>query len=364
MTDRRTFVLGAALAASVTTAAGAGFEVVVPASTGSFDVAAFNEHQFAQGFGFAVSTNVQHLRTDEVRDYINTLPFVTSGGYEVHSFDFSKGHNLAVGTSIADGEIQIVNARDRADEAQMVVAVRSGDGSFLPLSEPNVGVIDLQGATRPFTLSSFDEAASAQARFDLLLDRSGSMTGSIEKVREAARTFLTELPENARCRLTSFNHTFTRPQSGYRPCGEILSELDRIEADGGTDIYTPLLETYRELDTFEGDLKGVFLITDGHGSSALTKAAVLAAKSAPTHVVWLGSFSERRLRDIADTHIYGDRDLKTLLNRYFASITHALQRHYVVSVPHPAPPAQGAAAASGVASHTVGADPTALQPTN
>lgn len=93
------------------------------------------------------------------------------------------------------------------------------------------------------------------------------------------------------------------------------------------------MAAYDELRPASDSLRAVLVITDGVGSSKLTKAQVLSRKSAPTHVYWLGDKDERHLSGIADTVILGEQNLKAVLQSYFKQMAEQLKRQYVITIP-------------------------------
>jgi Ca-activated chloride channel family protein len=90
----------------------------------------------------------------------------------------------------------------------------------------------------------------------IVLDRSGSMAGDkIVQAREAARYIIHNLNANDRFNLISYNSQTSPCFSGLRPVSRsniasAMSAIDRIEADGSTNIYAAL---ERGMDQFSSD---------------------------------------------------------------------------------------------------------------
>ena len=328
------------------------FTISVPVTTGDFDVKSHNEHEFARGFGFSISTNLSVLGDDDLVRHIRSRPFKTRSGFDVTDFMLNKKAGLAIGVARQTGAITINATKQTAEEHIFVVSVRNKTGDFAVLGPEDIGVITLKGRPVPFNVKPFKDSGAVAAYFAVVLDRSGSMSGVIDEVVRSAAGFMKGLPANARCQVWSFNTSLVTHSTGFQSCDPNAHALRDIEAGGGTLIYETLLEAYGALSKFSDGLKAVVLVTDGNGQSELAHRDVLAAKTAPTHVLWLGSYDETRLQRIADTHVYGRRGASALLQRYFDAVKKALRHQYVVVVPKKAPavmrPAPTTASAKGI----------------
>jgi Ca-activated chloride channel family protein len=102
----------------------------------------------------------------------------------------------------------------------------------------------------------------------VVLDVSGSMSGSkIEQARAALRQLLGTLDGDDRFRLLSFSNRVTAYASGWsaptsRELRDAHAWIDRLDADGGTNIAGALDEAFR-LDSPEARLPIVVFLTDG-----------------------------------------------------------------------------------------------------
>ena len=161
--------------------------------------------------------------------------------------------------------------------------------------------------------------------FSILVDRSGSMMDVMDDVRKAVRNLLGLLPDNALCEVIGFNHRWEQLGPGSRqPCRADRFDFDKLNADGGTDIYSPLsavYETYRK-SAFDGWQRGVFVITDGQLGDDLVNAeqrrralAVLKEKAFTT-VFWHGNNAgaAKHFVGLADAYLASGGDLKALLS--------------------------------------------------
>lgn len=100
----------------------------------------------------------------------------------------------------------------------------------------------------------------------LVIDRSGSMEGEkIELAKDAAKSVVELLTARDFISVIAFDgapHLITRIQNVVTP-STIRSEIGRIEAEGGTNIYPAILEAFDQLDRVSAKLKHVILLSDG-----------------------------------------------------------------------------------------------------
>ena len=186
------------------------------------------------------------------------------------------------------------------------------------------------------------EVAAAPMVFVLWIDRSGSMAGVMEAVKDTARHFLNILPAHAECLVGSFSddRSPAAKNGGGGQCSPENFDLDAITAGGGTDIYEPLADSYRTLGyaSFRDHQKAVIVITDGRittdpAQSSARKSALLAQKrDAPTFVYWLGDREETHLPGLADHFIDNRGDVRAGLMRYFDILGAAYKKQTVLTI--------------------------------
>lgn len=123
----------------------------------------------------------------------------------------------------------------------------------------------------------------------LVLDRSGSMNGhKIKQVREAARQVLAGLQPGETFNILAYNDTVDRFRTEPTTktdasVDEAFTFLDRLQAQGGTNIHDALLEALRPKPV-EETLPIVLFLTDGLptvGQTSETAIRNVAAKSNP-----------------------------------------------------------------------------------
>ncbi len=105
----------------------------------------------------------------------------------------------------------------------------------------------------------------------LAVDKSGSMTGGrLDLAKAGALGVLTSLSSDERVALLGFDstpHLYLPFQQEFKRT-DIIGVLRRIEADGGTDIYSALVAAYDVLKPPKAVLKHILLLTDGRSHRA------------------------------------------------------------------------------------------------
>lgn len=311
------------------------FAVVEPPGTGSFSIADWNDRQLRQGFGFRVDVDKTQLDDRELRDHLAAMGLNTSSGDRVRSLAFSREHNIFIGTSIDNNAVGINLVQVSEDTTQFVVQVRDQETGQFRISNPeDLAVLTLDGDPLPFTIRSIEEVPSIRISLALLIDRSGSMRGSLDEAVTAIQEFADLLPANAECLLLSFNHTYTDHGSGFVDCRKAVRMLSNLEPGGGTDIFSPLLHAFDQLGRLPNHLRMIAIVTDGNDHGPLSENDVLPRKTAPVAILWRGWWSDAELKGIADTYLHSSADFKTAMRQFLGGLNASVQGQFVVTVPN------------------------------
>jgi Ca-activated chloride channel family protein len=168
--------------------------------------------------------------------------------------------------------------RERQD-GRLVVELKeelAGELSvFLPLARDVVGLtvathrLPGEAGYVMFTLSPAPQDGPGELRdVTVVVDVSGSMSGEkIRQARAALITLLGTLSEGDRFRLLSFSNSVRAQSDGWQQADqanvrEASAWVERLEADGGTNIDGVLREAFR-VAPGEGQLPVVIFLTDG-----------------------------------------------------------------------------------------------------
>jgi len=146
-----------------------------------------------------------------------------------------------------------------------------------------------------------------QVAMVLVIDRSGSMSGlPIEMAKAAAKATADTLASDDLLEVIAFDSSPTRVvrMTAAKHRARIQNDIARIQAGGGTEIFSALDAAYQSLTITRARRKHVILLTDGqaptNGIRDLCQA--MAAEAITVTAVGLGSgIDEQMLRMIADT---------------------------------------------------------------
>jgi VWFA-related protein len=178
---------------------------------------------------------------------------------------------LPAGT-LAQGQAPVF--KSSASIVSVTAAVRRKNGQAVTtLTAKDFVVLD-NGVSRPIT-SFWSEAAPAS--LVVLFDRSGSMrmAGRTEAAREVARHMVSHLKAGIdQVSLLGFDKDVARLQPFVPAPGNILTELDRVEAFGSTSLTDAVAVAANEVSD-KRTRRAVVVLTDARDtSSKLTPAAV------------------------------------------------------------------------------------------
>jgi Ca-activated chloride channel homolog len=128
----------------------------------------------------------------------------------------------------------------------------------------------------------------------LVIDRSGSMTGlPLEMAKQAARATVSTLAPDDLLEVIAFDSVPTRyvKVQPARNRSRIETDIGRIQAGGGTEIFAALDAAYQDLSVVQARKKHVILLTDGRASSSGIRDLVqaMAAESITVTTVGLGN---------------------------------------------------------------------------
>jgi Ca-activated chloride channel family protein len=180
-----------------------------------------------------------------------------------------------------------------------------------------------------------DEPEVAMA---LVIDRSGSMQGlPLEMAKQAAKATADTLAADDLLEVIAFDSQPTRivRMTPAKHSARIQSDIARIQAGGGTEIFSALDSAYQVLSTTRAKRKHVVLLTDGqapqNGIRDLVQA--MAAENITVTTVGLGGgVDESLLRMVSD--VGGGRFYKVLdpqsLPRIFTRETEMVSRSAAV----------------------------------
>lgn len=291
-------------------------------------------YDFEQSISLKLKTNPLFDVSSVLINAVSKLELYAANGVRVTSgFDIDPHNNLVIGFS--GGTTELIKTTTTPDGVNIVVSFKDAGGKFVSPPKDSLAVYNLQGEKLCFEYKDVIQAPPKMV-FILLLDRSISMTFEMDEVKRGADTFLKALPSGAQCAVASFNHGFAYHNERFENCNTGDFKLGSLVAEGGTDLFVPLLRAHESLgrSEFTDYQKAVIVITDGQVSdNKVMKQAILSAKKdSLTFAYFLGQSSDEQLKDIADGYLHNPNNAKQSLGDYFDALNAAYRTQKVLSV--------------------------------
>ena len=291
-------------------------------------------YDFEKDISLKVRPDPRFIPSDVLIRAVSEMGMTDANGVHITSgFDIDVKNDLVL--AFSGGVAEIIKPSSGPSGLTLIASFKDNQGNFVSPPKGSLAVYTTSGKKLCFEYKDVHAAAPKMA-FILLLDRSGSMVEVISDVRDSAQIFLKDLPGCAECALASFNGSYAYHNSVFQSCNKGDFKLQTLKAEGGTDLYAPLLGAYESLSrkSFKNYQKAVILITDGQiePDEAMKQKLLAAKKGVLTFVYFLGEKYEHPLIGLADAFLQTTSDLKTNLNQYFHSLSTAYGTQKVLSV--------------------------------
>ena len=291
-------------------------------------------YDFEQEISFKVKTDPKMSVSDVLIKMISKIGMVDAHGVEIISgFDIDPVHNLVL--AFSGGTSEIIKTAKMPGGLQIIGSFKDADGNFVSPPAGALAVYNTHGEKLCFDYETVQQAAPKMG-IAILLDRSGSMTGNIESVKNTAQDFLNILPQSAECAVGSFNTSLHYEHTHYQSCSGGRFGFETIEAGGGTDIFVPLKDAYTVLsgEHFQDYQKAVIIITDGYtmNDEALKQELLGMKKDILTFVYFIGGNKKDDLEELTDHFISQGGDVEQSLSQYFTVIGQAYNSQKVLSI--------------------------------
>lgn len=97
----------------------------------------------------------------------------------------------------------------------------------------------------------------------LCCDVSGSMSGSTENLKNAVKTFITDRNSDEKLAVVTFNNQIVESRGFGTSDEELLALAENIRADGGTDMFSAVVNCLGDFPKNAGEHNVLILMTDG-----------------------------------------------------------------------------------------------------
>lgn len=291
-------------------------------------------YDFEKEISLKLRPDPRFIPSDVLIRAVSEIGMTDANGVHITSgFDIDVQNDIVL--AVSGGIAEIIKLSSGPSGLTLIANFRDRNGNFVSPPKGSLALIRTSGQKLCFEYKDVHIAAPKMA-FILLLDRSGSMEAVISDVRDSAQIFLKDLPGCAECALASFNGSYAYHNSVFQSCNKGDFKLQTLKAEGGTDLYAPLLGAYESLsrDAFKDYQKAVILITDGQiePDEEMKQKLLTAKKDVLTFVYFLGEKYEHPLIGLADAFLQSTTDLQANLQQYFHSLSTAYGTQKVLEV--------------------------------
>lgn len=211
-----------------------------------------------------------------------------------------KGYAAVILSDVARVSKGGVEQLTDADMRNLHQYARSGGGLLVLGGEDSLGSGGYHGTyldkhVLPVRMEIQSEVQQATIAMILCIDRSGSMQGNkIELAKEAARATAEALSHDDKIGVFAFDN-ITRPVVRLQRAGNryrISTDIGRLSAGGGTNVYPCLQQAYDTLSTVSARVKHVILLSDGKAPRAGIDALVNQMRRSAITVTSVGVGAE------------------------------------------------------------------------
>lgn len=225
---------------------------------------------------------------------------------------------------------------------KLIVSV-SGTAVTGTLDTSNFTVTEAEQPVTSFTVESLSATSVQPVAVAIVMDVSGSTAANnaIGAAKDAARSFINQLPANVRIALIAFNNRTSVRVPFTTDKGRVLAGVTALTAAGGTALYDAVVQAAGLLNAVPGAQHNMVVFSDGadDGSSRATLAAARsAARAAKAPVTSVGlvtpAFNQSVMNQLAAA-VKGGRALRvsqvSQLAAAFTQVAKDISSQYVIS---------------------------------
>jgi tight adherence protein B len=251
---------------------------------------------------------------------------------------------LAAGAAFAQQAPLVVALRGadlKADGTTNLVVSVTGTAVAGALSESNFSVTEAGKKITSFTVEPLSTSTAQQVAVALVMDISGSTAGTpLANAKNAARSFVAQLPANVRVALISFNAAPSIRVGFTTDKAKVISEINKLTASGGTALYDAVVAAARQLGAIAQAQHNVVVFSDGGDTDSRARIgdAIAAVRNAKAPVTSVGlvtqTFDQNALNQLAGA-VKGGRSLRVTqaaqLASAFTQVAREIASQYVIS---------------------------------
>lgn len=225
-----------------------------------------NETENIKNVSEYVNNVLDHSLTVNVEEIISPQHNVTNNknNYAEDSED-SKSRDFAQAAVdyVSRAKSSITIGRINTDEFEKITAVVQIDSDYATdLSELKsaLKVYDCGAEISDFTINKINYTGT---NIILVCDVSGSMVGSIQDLRDAVITFITDKNTNENLSVVTFSDTIVDSRSFQTSDDEMKTFAESMRASGGTDMFSAVVNCLADYSSKDNENNVLILMTDG-----------------------------------------------------------------------------------------------------
>lgn len=211
----------------------------------------------------SLTVNVESIVSPQYQVSDLTYENIDSDGMNDTNVDFAQtavDYVSRIISSISIGKI------DTSNFEQIVARVQIDSDYINNVNELKaaIKVYDCGAEISDFTLEKINYTGS---NIILVCDVSGSMDGSIQDLRDAVVTFITDKNPSENLSVVTFNNTIVETKSFGTSDESLIAFAESMYASGGTDMFSAVVNCLGSFPTNASENNVLILMTDGQDSS-------------------------------------------------------------------------------------------------
>ena len=234
-----------------------------------------NETENIKNVSTYVDNVLDHSLTVNVEDIIS--PQHNSQAYDNEtdtSKDNGKDFAQAAVDYVSKAKSSITIGRintDKFDEITATVQIDSGYVDSIDELKKNLKIYDCGAEIDNFDIRKVNYTGS---NIILVCDVSGSMSGSIQDLRDAVTTFVDDKNKNENISLVSFSDRIMASCPFGTSDDELKSFAENMDVTGGTDMFSAVVNCLSNYSTKESESNVLILMTDGQDNNPKSSSEI------------------------------------------------------------------------------------------
>lgn len=292
-------------------------------------------HDFERTISLKVRLDPSKMNPERRAEIIESVTIRDWSGNVIPGSDYDINANIIIG--YGEGSIEIIRVGD-GEYPKIIAVFRDKFGNLVNPDPKLVGAVNFNNEPVCMDIEPIADT-HVPVLVDLIIDKSGSMWHVMGETKQAAKKLVHALPETAQCQIKAVAGTTENlTPDGFENCRSVINVVDQLEAMGGTDLYTPLKQSYEyfnhEINLSPGEVdKTVILVTDGEVNQSLELKDQLKVLKGDTRtlVYYIGNHNDRYFKELADGYVKGANRPTGEIESFLSAIGKAIKYQHVLT---------------------------------